>query len=209
MSIKRYFCESKLFRKDMAIWKRKASKQKSHIPLHISPSIHQPHIICPCILCHFDIGGWPVKYWRRTMALRHFLKVQFSTLLNILIKSAQHMTLAVTNQCQEYFDLYIIDDEEELFSRFDFICDGWCDYDDTLDKAKIEEVIMEYLNAEFTCQRAGEEGDVLYVSIDKRVEGLDCSPRQIDSHIGYLRQQPATWCSCRSEELHHVFAYVM
>ena len=48
---------------------------------------------------------------------------------------------------------------------------------------------MEYLNAEFTCQRAGEEGDVLYVSLDKWVEGLYCSPRQIDSHRGYLRQQ--------------------
>ena len=123
------------------------------------------------------------------MALSHFLKVQFSTLLIILIKSAPHTTLAVTNQCQEDFDLDTIDDEEELFGRFEFSCDGCCDYDETIDKAKIEEVIMEYLNEEFTCLGAGNEGDVLYVSLNTWVEGLDCSPRQFDIQRGSLRQR--------------------
>ena len=48
---------------------------------------------------------------------------------------------------------------------------------------------MEYLNEEFTCLGAGNEGDVLYVSLDTWVEGLDCSPRQLDSHRESLRQQ--------------------
>ena len=123
------------------------------------------------------------------MALSHFLKVQFSTLLIILIKSAPHTTLAVTNQFQEDFDLDTIDDEEELFGRFEFSCDGCCDYDETIYKAKIEDVITEYLNDEFTCQGAGDEGYVLYVSHDMWIEGLDCSPRQLDSHRESLRQQ--------------------
>ena len=122
------------------------------------------------------------------MALSHFLKVQFSTLIILLVNITPHITQAVTNQCQADFDLDTIDDEEELFGRFEFSCDGCCDYDETIYKANIEEVIMEYLNEELTCQGAGDEGDVLYVSLDTWVEGLDCSPRQLDSHIGSLRQ---------------------
>ena len=53
-----------------------------------------------------------------------------------------------------------------MFGRFEFSCDGCCGYDETIDKAKIEEVIMEYLNKEFTCQGAGDEVDVLYVTLN-------------------------------------------
>ena len=66
------------------------------------------------------------------------------------------MILDVTNQFQEDFELDTIDYEEELFGRFEFSYDGCCDFDDTIERSKIKEVIMEYLNEKFTCQCAGE-----------------------------------------------------
>ena len=123
------------------------------------------------------------------MIFSHLFKAQFGTFLLLLIKSSPSTALAVPRECQEEFDLDLIDDDEELFGRFEFSCVGCCGYNETIDKTKIEEVIMEYLNEEFTCQGGGEEGEVLYVSLDTWVEGLECSERQLEIHGGALRQQ--------------------
>ena len=75
-----------------------------------------------------------------------------------------------------------------MFGRFDFRCDGCCGYDETIDKANINEVIMEYINEEFNFQCPDEEGGVLYVSLNTWVEGLGLPSGRIKSHRGYFRQ---------------------
>ena len=75
-----------------------------------------------------------------------------------------------------------------MFGRFVLSCYGCRGCDENIGKANIYEVILEYLNEEFTYQVSSEEGYFLYVSLNTWVEGLGLPSGRIKSHRGYFRQ---------------------
>ena len=109
---------------------------------------------------------------RRIMSLSHFLKTM--PLLLLLIMSTLRTAYTLQNQCQGNFDPDLIDDNEEVYGRFEFACVGCCDYNETIHKAFMEEAIEEFINEELNCLGSGEDGDVLYVSLDTWIEGVCC-----------------------------------
>ena len=52
----------------------------------------------------------------------------------------------------------------------------------------MDEAIEEFINEELTCLNYGEEGDVLYVSLDTWIEGLERSGHRHFGHGGAFSQ---------------------
>ena len=122
------------------------------------------------------------------MTLGHFLNTISDAFLLIIIMSAPRTALNLQNQCQEDFDLDLIENDEDIHGQFEFTCVGCCNYNGTIHKNFIEEAIDQFINMEFTCQGSSEEGDVLYVSLDTWIEGPECSGRRLRGHGGAFSQ---------------------
>ena len=52
---------------------------------------------------------------------------------------------------------------EDIHGRVEFNCIGCCNYNETIHKTFIKEMIEQFINEEFTCQVSSEEGE-LYMS---------------------------------------------
>ena len=120
------------------------------------------------------------------MSFFHFFKT--IPLLLLLIIRLLHTALYLKNQCQVDFDPYLIDNNEEVYGRFEFACVGCCNYNKTIHKTLMDEAIEEFINEELTCLNYGEEGDVLYVSLDTWIEGLERSGHRHFGHGGAFSQ---------------------